>query len=256
MENQDQTFLAVAKNAAIKAGEYLRNNFLKSHKGFFKTSKDIGIAEDKESEKIILSIIKNKFTAHNFLSEETGFIDNKSPFTWFIDPLDGTNNYFAGIPYFSVSIALKKNDEIIIGVVYNPISQQLFEAEKDKGSFLNGEKLTPSLINTLEKSVCSFIQGHLVESDIWERNEAEIIKKNLSNKCRRVISTWAPALDWCLLASGGIDGLISYNSEPEDMYAGYIIAKESGIIIDNFEPNSFLAGNKNISKELLNCIEK
>lgn len=250
-------YLEVAKIATLSAGEYLLANFGKKHEAKFKSDSDIGLAVDIESEKIILDIIKGKYPEHNFYSEEIGEINKNSNFTWFIDPLDGTNNYFAGIPYFSVSIALMFENEIIIGVVFNPIANQLFEAVKDGGAFLDGKIIEPSKNTELKKSVCSFIQGH----NISVSPELANLKNIVINNFRRIISTWAPALDWTLLAFGGIDALISYESELEDMYAGLLIAKEAGIEIVNFQGNKYkigdtkiIASNKSIGKQLLKIL--
>lgn len=246
MKKDDEKYLEVAKRAAFSSGKFLAENFGKKHDAHFKTEHDIGLAVDVESESIILKIIKEKFPEHNYYSEEFGEIKNDSKFTWFIDPLDGTNNYFAGIPYFSVSIALLFENEIVIGVVYNPISNQLFEAVKDGGAFFNGSKIQPSENIDLIKSVCSFIQGHTISTSDSLAQESRDIQNILFLNFRRVISTWAPALDWALLAYGGIDSLISFESELEDMYAGLLIAKEAGVKILNFSGTDFKIGDKRI----------
>jgi myo-inositol-1(or 4)-monophosphatase len=250
-----------AKKAALNAGKYLVENFCKSYELKFKTPKDITIAEDKESERIIFSIIKAKYPSYNIFSEETGIINKNSEYTWVVDPLDGTNNYIAGIPYFAVSIALLKAEEIILGVVYNPASNQLFEATKNEGAFLNGMPMQPSKNKVLEKSLCSFIQGHTVSQSQNLSDSVKTICNKISTKCRRVITTWAPSLDWCLLAYGGIDLLISFESETEDMYAGLLIAKEAGAKIIDFNGKShmtkstkIIAGNNSIIEKMLNII--
>ena len=239
MEIDFEKHLDVAKHAALLAGKYLAENFGKEHVANFKTENDIGLAVDIESESIILNVIKEKYPEHNIYSEEYGEINNSSKFKWFIDPLDGTNNYFAGIPYFSVSIALLFENEIIVGLVYNPISKQLFEATKGCGAFLDGVKIKPSQNVDFKKSVCSYIQGHGISTSNEFKLESVEVKNKLDQNFRRVISTWAPALDWALLAFGGIDALISFESELEDMYAGLLIAKEAGVKISSFEGDDF-----------------
>ena len=246
MDFNTKNYLEVAKFAAQSAGKYLLDNFSKKHTPNFKSENDIGLAVDIESERIILNIIKEKYSEHNFYLEEFGEINNKSKFTWFIDPLDGTNNYFAGIPYFSVSIALLFEQEVIVGVVFNPISNQLFDAVKDGGAWLNGVSITPSNVSDIKKSVCSFIQGHSVSTSEEFVKESIDIKNKLSNNFRRVLTTWAPALDWSLLALGGIDALISFESELEDLYAGLLIAKESGVKISSFNGSTFKLNEKRI----------
>ena len=151
MEMDFEKYLDIAKHAANSAGKYLAENFGKKHVAHFKSDNDIGLAVDKESETIILNIIMGKYPNHDFFSEEFGEVKNDSKFKWFIDPLDGTNNYYAGIPYFSVSISLLFENEIILGVVYNPISNQLFEATKNGGALLNGVPLSSSNNSNIRK---------------------------------------------------------------------------------------------------------
>jgi len=259
MNKDIQKYLDVAKLAAISAGEYLLKNFGLKHDAEFKSESDVVLVVDKGSESIILEFIKKNFPNHSIYSEEIGEINNQSEFTWFIDPLDGTNNYFAGIPYFSVSIALKFKSELIVGVVFNPIANQLFEATLNGGAFLDGELIESSKNTELKKSVCSFIQGHNLQNS----EELVGLKSKISQNFRRVISTWAPALDWTLLANGGIDALICYDSEIEDLYAGLLIAKEAGVKVLNFsggtvniDDRRIVASNKFISERLLELIKK
>ena len=255
-------YLDNAKDAAIYAGKYLVENFGKKHNAEYKSANDIVLSVDRESESIILNVIKSKYPTHNIYSEEIGEMKNGSKFTWFIDPLDGTNNYFAGIPYFSVSIALLYENEIVVGLVYNPISQQLFEATKNGGAYLNGEIIKTTENIELKKSVCSFIQGHLVASS-KSKKEATAIKNKLSKTFRRVVCTWSPALDWALLAWGGLDALVSFESEYEDMYAGLLIAKEAGVVVSNFNGENIanserkiIASKNKIAQNIIDLINK
>ncbi|NOX17235.1 MAG: inositol monophosphatase [Chlorobi bacterium] len=239
-------YLEVAKEAALKAGEFLKNEFGKKQTVTFKSAHDIGLEADVKSEEIILRIITGNFPEHNVYSEETGKINNRSEFTWFVDPLDGTNNFAAGIPYFGISIALLKNEETLCGVVYNPVSGQFFEAESGKGASLNGAAIFPSKIEDRKKAVISFVKGHATYDDKKIFEKSLKLEEFLSQSFRRKLSTWAPALDWALLASGGIDLLVSYLSEPEDFYAGALIAKEAGVAIKNFSGEDFKFGNAKI----------
>ena len=125
---ENEKFLQVATESAKLAGEFLKNQFGKKHSPVFKTEYDIGLETDKSSEKIILEQISKSFPAHNVFSEELGELNRGSEYTWYIDPLDGTNNFFAGIAYFSVSIALRYKNDLLIGIVYNPVTDQIFSA--------------------------------------------------------------------------------------------------------------------------------
>ena len=228
-------FMDVAIEAAMKAGDILKADFGKDHIATFKTAHDIGLEIDKRSEKIILELINRTFPSHSIYSEEIGEVDNQSEYTWFIDPLDGTNNYYAGIGYFGISIALKLQNDTVVGVVYNPVTNQMFCAAKDSGATLNGERISPSEIKEPNKAVFAFIRGHRTYDGGTLEQTSELIGNHLPPRFRRTLNMWAPALDWCLLAMGGIDVLVSFESELEDQYAGTLIAQEAGAEVINFE---------------------
>jgi myo-inositol-1(or 4)-monophosphatase len=122
--------------AAKTGGEVVRKYFGKSLKLEGKTiPADFRTKADLESEKVIIKILSKSFPKYNIFSEEIGEIDKNSEYTFHVDPLDGTNNFALGIPYSSVSIGLTRGDEIIFGVVYNPMLDNLYYAEKGRGSF-------------------------------------------------------------------------------------------------------------------------
>jgi len=254
-------YLEVAVASAKKAGIYLLEHFNEKHDPIYKSNFDISLNVDKRSEQIILKNIRASFPSHNVYSEEIGSINNNSEFTWYIDPLDGTNNYFVGIPYFAISIALLHNNQPIVGVVYNPILDQLFEAVSGKGTFLNGEKITFGKRETGSYSTLSFIKGHSDDAISAKNSEADEVEHLLYCKFSRVLKMWAPSLDWCLLALGKIDALVSYESELEDMYAGLLIAQEAGVIVCNFNgmvynENNYkiIASNKNLMPSLIELL--
>jgi myo-inositol-1(or 4)-monophosphatase len=242
-----ESFLNIAKRAAAESGKLLKANFSKDFSPEYKSSHDIGLEIDKESERIILDIISRTFPGHNIYSEEAGQLLKDSEYTWYIDPLDGTNNYFAGIAYFAVSISLKFRDELIIGVVYNPVTEQMYEASKGKGAYLNGTSIRPSSMETLDKAVLSFIKGHYTYSVDALRIRSQELEREIENSVRRKLSMWAPALDWCLAASGRIDGIISYESELEDQYAGTLIALEAGMNVVGFNGEPYKTEMKRIT---------
>jgi myo-inositol-1(or 4)-monophosphatase len=239
----------------------LANNFGILKNQIFKSGHDLVTEMDKKSEEIIIKKIVESFPNHSIFAEESGMKKNDSEYCWYIDPLDGTNNYAAGIAYFSISIALVKGDETIIGVIYNPITKQKFSAVKGQGAFLNGKTIFPSEQQDLSKGVLSFVRGHMTyDGGILESNSKEI-QQLLIQKFRRTITMWAPALDWCLLAAGGIDALVSFVSELEDQYAGTLICQEAGVNVVSFDGKEYdlsgrkiIAANENISQQLINIL--
>ena len=134
------TAIRAAKEAAkiIVANFNKIKHISKKGEGDYFTNVDI-LAEEK-----IISIIQRRFPKHNILSEEAGLIDKNSEFTWLVDPLDGTHNYMHGLPLFGVSVGLEHKKKIIMGVIYLPMLDELFVAERGKGAFLNGKRIKVS----------------------------------------------------------------------------------------------------------------
>jgi myo-inositol-1(or 4)-monophosphatase len=152
---------------------------------------------------------------------------------------------------------LKFRDELIIGVVYNPVTNQMYEASKGMGAYLNGKSIRPSPMDTLDKAVLSFIKGHYTYNIDSLRIHSLELEREIENSVRRKLSMWAPALDWCLAASGRINGIVSYESELEDQYAGTLIALEAGMDVVDFNGEPYKTGMKRISasgSELLSLL--
>jgi myo-inositol-1(or 4)-monophosphatase len=122
----------------------------------------------------------------------------------------------------------------------------MYEASKGKGAYLDGKPLRPSAIQNLDMAVVSFIKGHYTYSDDTLKARSLDLELEIGNNVRRKLNMWAPALDWCLAASGSIDGLVSYESELEDQYAGTLIAMEAGMNVTDFKGNPYTAGMKQI----------
>src|SRR5579871_651218 len=151
--SSELTFVAI--QAALSAGTLLRQGFYTKFEIGSKEGRLNLVTEyDRLSEKNIISCIMDHFPHHAILAEESGDIrKGKSPVTWIIDPLDGTVNFARNIPMFSVSIAAAVEKKIVSGVIYQPITQELFIAEKGKGAYLNGKKLSVSSTNHVDNAV-------------------------------------------------------------------------------------------------------
>jgi fructose-1,6-bisphosphatase/inositol monophosphatase family enzyme len=226
-----ENFLEVAVIAAKKAGQVLLNDFKLLDTFIPKGKYDVVTETDLKSEKIIIREIKGKFPTHSILSEESGMSDNQSDYCWIVDPIDGTSNFITGNPYFTVSIALVYKRVSIIGVVYNPVLDELYTAIKGKGAWLNNMLIKPSIQNELEKSLVA------VAYAAYPKAMSEGVKfiEKLNTSVRRVVINFAPALDLCNIARGRIDGLIDNGSTPEDHAAGSLILEEAGGVIMNLD---------------------
>ncbi|MFA6271662.1 MAG: inositol monophosphatase [Patescibacteria group bacterium] len=221
---------------AVEAGgEVLRKYFGQDLKVVQKTfPSDVYTKADIESEAAILDIVTRDLPGYNIFSEETGEIKRNSEYTLIIDPLDGSNNFVLGIPNFSASIALLKNDEIIASAIYDPIQKKIYHAEKGSGAFCNKQKISVNKISEWEKSTVVYITHYTVN-----RKPHKLIIDRIENKkVKRVLRNWSPSLDFCMLASGKVEILINNYSEIYDHIAGKLIAREAGARITDFEGRS------------------
>lgn len=192
---------------------------------------DVKLPEDKESERRIIEVLHRHFPTHSIYSEEVGAVDREEEYLWIIDPLDGTNNYFIGYPYFSVSIALQHAGEIVLGVVYNPVADQLFWAEKGKGAYLNGNPLEVNSREELKLAVGTYVRGrHSVT-----REQELAFTEPFMLETKRLMRNVGPALDWCLLARGWIDYIVMQKSGIMDVAAGILIAQEANALVTNWD---------------------
>ena len=153
MDNNFREYLNAACEAAKAAGHHLQTQFGATHQIRYKGEWDPVTSVDIEADKIILELLGQRFPGHSFLSEESGIQNNQSSYNWIIDPLDGTRNFLHGSDHFAVSIALEYCNEIIVGVVYQPMKDEMYTAIKDQGAQLNGIKLNVSKVDTLGQSL-------------------------------------------------------------------------------------------------------
>lgn len=214
--------------AAKAGGEVLRKYFGESLDVIQKTSaRDFKTKADDESEAAILKILTAEFPDYNIFAEESGELDKGSAFTFAIDPLDGTNNFVLGIPNFSVSIGLLKDDEVILGAVYNPVIDNMYYAEKGGGSYMDGERLYVNSESDIKNAT-------IANNFAWEMSPMDaikIIEGFYKKEAKRVLSSWSPAFDFCLLASGRVEGLMAYGPKLHDFAAGKLIVREAGAMI-------------------------
>ena len=171
---------------------------------------------DKHVEKVLIEELSKIKKNYSFITEETGIIKNKDKENiWIIDPIDGTTNFLHGIPHFAICIALQYKNEIVSGLIFDPIKDEMFFAEKDKGAFLNNQRLRVSKKNSIDD--CLFSSNH------------EGVK--FSNLNMRY--SGCAALDLAYVASGRLDGFFHNKINLWDVAAGEILVKEAGGIVNN-----------------------
>ena len=222
---------------------------------------DLVSKADLESNEHIIDEIQSVYPEHSILSEETDEYLGTSNYQWIIDPLDGTTNFVHNLPIFSCSIGLKKNNQTILGVVYNPAAQKCFYAEKGKGAFLNENQIYVTSSNTLGKCllVTGFPYKHNLKYDLLFK-----IFKDFYDRTRGLRRLGAASLDLCFVAMGRFDGFYEYGLKPWDICAGEIIVREAGGLVTDWDgkksvPHNalrILATNKYIHIEMAEILSK
>ena len=251
------SFKQTALKAAKAAGKIQLKYFGKRIEIRQKDKRNLVSKADLECEKVIISIIKKSFPSHNVISEETGSIDQGSDYTWFIDPLDGTHNYLHSYSYFGVSIALEKNKELLLGVIFIPLSNQLFVAEKGKGAFLNRKKIKVSDVKSIDKAFINF------DANLNKKSKRKIsILSLLAGKIFALRVVGCAVVNLSTVATGNADAYLALNTNPWDIAAGFLIVKEAGGKITdlkgkpvNHYSQEFIASNGKVHNQLLQTIK-
>ncbi len=234
-------FLDVAVQAARASGRiqkrYLTRNYRIDFKGF---STNLVTEVDLRCERRIISVISDHFPGHDFYAEEEGKTGTGSPYRWIIDPLDGTTNYAHGYPCFCTSIALEEKGKVRLGVVFDPVRNELFTALKGKGAFLNGAKITTSEQSNLSGALLVTGFPYDVKQN---RKNFQYFRRFVLN-AQAVRRDGSAALDLCYTAMGRFDGFWEFSLSPWDLAAGSLILKEAGgkITLSSGRPFSIYKG--------------
>lgn len=245
------TLLNAVQAGAAQLQHYFNGEFKISNK---EGVNNIVTEADAAAEKAIIEVIQQHFPDHFILSEEVGEIKTDSEYKWIIDPIDGTVNFSNGIPLCCVSIALEKENTIILGAVYNPFINELFFAQKGMGATLNGKKIRVSEKETVLKSclVTGFPYTYLDSPNGPIQVFEKLIRKGIP--VRRLGSA---AIDLCWVAAGRFDGFYEHQLQPWDCAAGFLLVEEAGGKITDFEGNDYnvyqpqiIATNGKIHEEL------
>ncbi len=205
---------------------------------------DFVTASDRKVETILIDELQKARPNYSILSEELGEINKDESYRWIIDPIDGTSNFLHGIPHFSISIALEYKKEIICGIVYDPIKDEMFAAEKGNGSYLNNQRMRVSSRSKLKDCII-FTGGPKFES-----KDRDLSMKEYNNFSSNVLipirKLGSAALDMAYVASGRCDGFWQRNLNYWDIAAGIILVKESGGFVTDFDGENEYVQNRTI----------
>jgi myo-inositol-1(or 4)-monophosphatase len=224
MEN---SLLDFATQTARDAGRILAERFGRKIEISNKSEIDLVTESDLASERLIIERIKTYYPRHSILAEESGVInphDHESDWRWIIDPLDGTTNYAHGYPCFCVSIGLEHKGRMEVGVVYDPLRDEMFAAERGQGASLNGRRINVSRTRSLSSALlCTGFPY-----DVRERSEFARHFANFIMHAQGVRRDGAAALDLAYVAAGRFDGFWEEGLKPWDVAAGALIIEEAG----------------------------
>ena len=254
----------LAKEAALRAGNYILKNVGKIKKVHYKGEINVVTDVDKKAEEIVIDTIRKKFPESGFLAEESSENNPRtkksSEFNWIIDPIDGTTNFLHGFPFFCVSIALEYKNRPILGVVYDPTRDEIFSAERGKGSFLNKKRIYVSKVKDLKKALLSTGFAYNVNQS---RND------NINNfikfikEAQAVRRAGSAAIDLCYVASGRFDGFWELYLSPWDTAAGLVIVEEAGGKVTKLDGSMYsiydkeiLASNSKIHSKMKKILSK
>ena len=229
---------------AKKAGKILLDYFEKENVVKNKGKKDFVLDADFEAEKLILNTLQKEFPQDSILSEESEEIKGSSRYRWVVDPLDGTANFKARIPYFCVSIGLEKDDKLITAFIYDPINKNLYFAEKDKGAFLNKNRIKVSSTKYLEKFLISYSTSNHKSAEVIEFGSKSF--RTLLHNCRAIRLRGSSILDLCNLASGTFDGLIKIGASYWDFAPGCLVVEEAGGRVTDFDRKKWNSKTRNL----------
>jgi len=254
--------LKTAKKAAAIGGDILKKEFRKLREGQIdiKGKGDYVTELDYKSENKIISIIKKEFPDHAIMAEESEELKTESGFQWIIDPLDGTANYIQGIPVYAVSIALSKNGKINTGVIYSPETEEMFWAERNKGAYLNGQRIHVSGKKDMKDAILATGFPFRVKEnlDTYLQSFKELFLQSAG--IRRM---GAAAIDLAYIASGIFDGFWEMRLKPWDVAAGSLLIEEAGGKMGDFqgkqkymESGNIVAGNSFVYKKIVEVTER
>ncbi len=252
----------VMVNACRKASKHLIRDFGEVEKlqVSIKGPGDFVTMTDKKVEKILIDELQKARSNYSILSEEIGEIKNDEEFKWIIDPIDGTSNFLHGIPHFAISVALEKNKEIICGIIFDPIKNEIFSTEKGNGSYLNNQRIRVSSRKKLED--CILFTGGPRQASKNKEVTLEEYKKFSSKVFIPIRKMGSAALDMAYVAAGRCDGCWHRELHYWDIAAGILLVKEAGGFVTDFigtdkyiENKTILAANSRINEAMIEVLK-
>jgi myo-inositol-1(or 4)-monophosphatase len=245
--------------AALKAGRGLKRDFgeVENLQVSLKGPGDFVSAADRKAEKVLYEELAKARPGYGFVLEESGTIEGSDKsHTWYIDPLDGTTNFLHGLPVFAVSIGLARDGQLVAGLVYNPVTDHMYVAEKGQGAYCNNRRLRVAARRDMSEALIGCGVPHIGKMKDHARFMTEFTA--VMGKVANLRRLGSAALDLCFVASGSYDGFWERGLKSWDMAAGIVILREAGGFVtdadggdDMMGKGSVCAGNEFVHRNLL-----
>lgn len=219
---------AATRAAGVVLMDYFGRQLERTYKT---TSADFRTQADLAAEEILIAAIEKSFPEYNIVAEEHGTIDKRSPYSFVIDPLDGTNNFVLGIPAFVINVALMKENKTVYGIVHHPATEDTYSAARGEGAFCNGVPIEVNSEARIEHVTVSYYCNYTTPKDRVVRFKSTLLELGV----QRSLDLWAPGFCFCGLASGRLEAVINDGTELYDYAAGKLIALEAGAKISDFQ---------------------
>lgn len=218
-----------AVRACLAGGRHLRERFGREPDAEY-SRHDVKAEADRASEQRMLSVIRDSHPEHAVYAEESGDVSTGGDYRWVVDPLDGTNNFVAGLPSFASAAVVLDDDGPFAGCVYVPVADDCYVARRGEGVTHDGTAVAADSGATTETATVGFVIGHDVKLD-GRLGEADAMQAALGDATKRVVESWSPCVHWGALARGRLDGMVCFYPDDEEQHVGELLASEAGAAV-------------------------
>lgn len=227
-----------ATRAVLAGGRLLADRFHDGDDDGAYGDHDVSAAADEASEARVLDVIRTAYPDHHVYAEESGSLGverEESEYAWIVDPLDGTNNFVAGMPAFATAAVVSDEDGPLAGAIYVPIPDDCYVVVRGGGVQYDDEFVTATADRTPPTATVGFVIGHDVKRD-GRLETANRVEDAIARDVKRVVWSWSPTVHWGLLARGQLDAMVSFHPDDEEQVIGELIATESDAICERRGP--------------------
>lgn len=234
----------IANAVVLAGGKELRRRYYEDDKEGKYGAHDVKAAADEAAEARMLPLVRQAFPDHAVFAEEAGEFTGIAPYRWVIDPLDGTNNFAAGLPTFASSVAVLREGEPVLAAVYQPATDEIYVARRGNGVCHDGKRVTAGSDMAIKAATVATIVGRDVLHDYDLGLQADAIREAVDQPVKRVLDSWAPTVHSGLFARGRIQGLVQFHPDEEEQAVTELFAAEADAVVRRDGPIYIAAGDE------------